>query len=120
DMRRKEVFKEHRPNPIIQMRLFMDTDGIPITYGLHSGNMLDKQTFISMIREIQKHFHLGRTIVVADRGMITGDNILYTLSAKNGYVLKYSVRGVTQAFKEYVLDSQGYRAKGNDFYIKSG
>lgn len=41
-MRRKGVSKEHRPDPIIQMWLFMDTDGIPITYGLHPVNMLDK------------------------------------------------------------------------------
>lgn len=119
ELRRKGVSKEHRPDPIIQMGLFMDTDGIPITYGLHPGNMLDKQTFIPMIREIQKHFHLGRTIVVADRGMTTGDNIWYTLSANNGYILSYSVRGANRAFKEYVLNQDGYRAKGEDFQIKS-
>src|SRR5699024_8266274 len=43
DIRRKGISKEHRPDPVIQMGLFMDTDGIPITYGLHLGNMLDKQ-----------------------------------------------------------------------------
>lgn len=119
DMRKKGVSKEHRPDPIIQMGLFMDTDGIPITYGLHPGNMLDKQTFIPMFRKIQKDFHLGKTIVVADRGMTTGDNIWYTLSAKNGYILSYSVRGADKKFKDYVLDQNGYLAIGKDFKIKS-
>jgi transposase len=119
DFRKKGVSKEHRPNPIVQMGLFMDTDGIPITYGLHPGNMLDKQTFIPMLRTIQRDFSLGRIIVVADKGMTTGDNIWYTLSAKNGYILSYSVRGADRAFKDYVLDSDGYRSQGDGFKIKS-
>ncbi|MET1248575.1 IS1634 family transposase [Sporolactobacillus sp. STCC-11] len=119
DLRKKGVSKEHRPNPIVQMGLFMDTDGIPITYGLHSGNLLDKQTFIPMLGTIQHNFSLGRIIVVADKGMTTGDNIWYTLSAKNGYILSYSVRSADRAFKDYVLDSDGYRPQGDGFKIKS-
>lgn len=119
EMRRKGVSKEHRPDPIVQMGLFMDTDGIPITYGLHPGNMLDKQTFIPMLRNIQQDFDLGKTIVVADKGMTTGDNIWYTLSAKNGYILSYSIRGANRKFKDYVLDQNGYRSIGQDFKIKS-
>jgi len=119
ELRRKGVSKEHRPDPIVQMGLFMDTDGIPITYGLHPGNTLDKQTFIPMLREIQNNFSLGRTIVVADKGMITGDNIWYTLSAKNGYILSSSVRGANKAFKDYVLDESGYRSIGDNFKVKS-
>src|SRR5699024_6493134 len=117
DMRRKGVSKEHRPDPIIQMGLFMDTDGIPISYGLHPGNMLDKQTLIPMLGNIKRNFNLGRTIVDADKGMTSGDNIWYTLSAKNGYVLSYSIRGASQKFKDYVLNQNGYRAVGKDFKI---
>ncbi|PWA04677.1 IS1634 family transposase [Pueribacillus theae] len=119
ELRRKGVSKEHRPDPIVQMGLFMDTDGIPITYGLYSGNTLDKQTLIPMLGNIQRNFSLGKTIVVADKGMTTGDNIWYTLSAKNGYILSYSIRGANQKFKEYVLDQNDYRSIGDDFKIKS-
>lgn len=119
DLRKKGVSKEHRPDPIVQMGLFMDTDGIPITYGLFPGNLLDKQTFIPMLSRVQRQFSLGRTIVVADKGMTTSDNIWYTLSAKNGYVFSYSIRGADQKFKDYVLDQSGYVWKGDDFKIKS-
>jgi transposase len=119
ELRKKGVSKEHRPDPIVQMGLFMDTDGIPITYGLYPGNMLDKQTLIPELGRIQRNFSLGRIIVVADKGMTTGDNIWYTLSAKNGYVLSYSVRGADRTFKDYVLDQSNYRSKGNGFKIKS-
>ncbi len=119
ELRRKGVSKEHRPDPIVQMGLFMDTDGIPITYGLHAGNTLDKQTLIPMLGKIQRNFSLGKIIVVADKGMTTGDNIWYTLSAKNGYILSYSIRGANKKFKDYVLDQDGYRSIGDDFKIKS-
>ena len=119
DMRRKGVSKEHRPDPIIQMGLFMDTDGIPLTYGLYPGNMLDKQTLIPMIRKIRKEYTLGRIIIVADRGMMAGDNIRQILVDKNGYVLSYSIRGADSAFKDYVLEEDGYHIGSEGFKIKS-
>lgn len=121
EMRRKGVSKEHRPDPIVQMGLFMDTEGIPIYYGLFSGNTPDKQTLIPMMGKLLDHYSLGRIIVVADRGIITGDNIAQTLLDGNGYVFSYSVRGAAKDFKEYVLDQTGYRTNGSrdGFMIKS-
>lgn len=122
DMKRRGVSKEHRPDPIVQMGLFMDTNGLPITYGLFSGNTLDKQTLIPMMGEIVDKYSLGRIIVVADRGMITGDNIAQTILDGNGYVFSFSVRGSDKEFKEYVLNESDYRRNANDpdgFKIKS-
>ena len=119
DLRRNGVSKEHRPDPIVQMGLFMDTDGIPINYKLFPGNDPDKTTLIPALGKIQHDYSLGRIIVVADKGLTTGDNIWYILSAKNGYVLSYSVRGADRSFKDYVLDEKGYVNKGEDFKIKS-
>ena len=119
DLRRNGVSKEHRPDPIVQMGLFMDTNGIPINYKLFPGNDPDKTTLIPALGKIQRDYSLGRIIVVADKGMTTGDNVWYILSAKNGYVLSYSVRVADQGFKDYVLDDNGYVNKGDDFKIKS-
>lgn len=119
DLRKKGVSKEHRPDPIVQMGLFIDTMGIPITYKLFPGNTVDKSTLIPMLGKIQHDYSLGRIIVVADKGMTTGDNIWYTLSAKNGYVLSYSIRGAEQKFKEYVLDETGYTWTSDEYKVKS-
>ncbi|MDY7029454.1 MAG: IS1634 family transposase [Spirochaetota bacterium] len=120
ELRKKGVSKEHRPDPIVQMGLFMDTDGIPLTYGLYPGNMLDKQTLIPMIHQVRKKYELGRFIVVGDRGMISGDNIRRILIDNCGYVLSYSIRAADAAFKEYVLDQSEYREIGREgFKIKS-
>ena len=122
EMKRRGVSKEHRPDPIVQMGLFMDTNGLPITFGLFSGNTLDKQTLIPMMGRLVDDYDLERIIVVADRGMITGDNISQTLLDGNGYVLSLSIRGGTKDLKEYVLNEKGYRmAEGETegFKIKS-
>lgn len=119
DLRRNGVSKEHRPDPIVQMGLFIDTNGIPINYRLFPGNNPDKTTLIPALGIIQRDYSLGRIIIVADKGLTTGDNIWYILSAKNGYVLSYSVRGADQKFQEYVLDEKGYTDKGDDYKIKS-
>ncbi len=119
DLRRNGVSKEHRPDPIVQMGLFIDTNGIPINYKLFPGNTPDKTTLIPALSKVQREYSLGRIIIVADKGLTTGDNIWYILSAKNGYVLSYSVRGADQSFQDYVLDEKGYVNKGDDFKIKS-
>jgi len=115
-------------DPIVQMGLAMDSDGIPIHYRLFEGNKLDKETFRTVIGEVRRKYDTGRIIVVADMGVITGDNIYYLTGGKNynGYVFSFSVKGGTDAFKEYVLDDKGYmgkdgKAAGGDasFKIKS-
>lgn len=118
DFRRKGVSKEHRPNPIIQMGLFMDTSGIPITYDLHAGNTNDCLTYRPSFSRMKKEFDLGRVIMVADKGMSTGDNIQYTLSARDGFVFSHSARGANKELKDYILDDAGYTWTGDDYKWK--
>jgi transposase len=119
EFRKKGVSKEHRPNPIVQMGLFMDKQGIPITFELFPGNTNDCLTFRPGLKRIHKEYNLGKVIVVADKGMTTGDNIHYTLSGKHGYVFSMSVRGANKKFKEYVLDESGYTWHGSEYKRKS-
>ena len=77
------------------------------------GNRLDKETFRSVIGEVRRNYDTGRVIVVADMGVITGDNIYYLIGNKpekpqNGYIFSFSVRGGTKKFQEYVLAEAGY------------
>ena len=110
DLRKYGKSKEGRHNPIVQMGLAMDSDGIPIHYRLFPGNKLDKETFRTVIGEVRRKYGTGRIVVVADMGIITGDNIYYLTGGKadNGYVFSFSVKGGADAFKEYVLDDKGY------------
>ncbi|WP_206459978.1 IS1634 family transposase [Anaerovorax sp. IOR16] len=118
DFRRKEICKEHRPNPIVQMGLFMDTNGIPITYDLYSGNTNDCLTYRPTFSRMKKEFELGKVIVVADKGMNTGDNIYYTLSAKDGFVFSQTARGANNELKEYIKSNLDYQWYGEDYKCK--
>ena len=113
DFRKFGLSKENRRNPIVQMGLAMDADGIPLHYDLFPGNTVDKETFRPVIGEVRRNYDTGRIIVVADMGIITGDNIFYLQGKEkgknfNGYVFSFSVRGATKEFKEYVLSGEGY------------
>lgn len=119
DLRKKGVSKEHRPNPIVQMGLFMDNSGLPITYELFPGNTNDCLTYRPNLKRIKTQYGLGKAIVVADKGMTTGDNIWYTLSAGDGYVFSMSVRGADKELKDYVLNENGYEWLGEEYKRKS-
>ena len=121
DFLRKGVSKEHRPNPIIQMGLFMDQNAIPITYELFPGNTNDCLTYRPNFGRIKKQFDLGRVISVADKGMTTGDNIWYTVNTpdKDGYVFSMSVRSADKATKDYILNETGYEWLGTEYKRKS-
>lgn len=118
---RKGVSKEHRPNPIVQMGLFMDNQGVPITYELFPGNTNDCLTYRPNFGRIKKQFDLGRVISVADKGMTTGDNIWYTLNtpSHDGYVFSMSIRGADKSIKDYVLSEEGYEWIGAEYKRKS-
>jgi hypothetical protein len=131
DIRKFGKSKEGRKDPIIQMGLAMNGDGIPLHYELFAGNTLDKQTFRSVIGEVRRNYNTGRIVAVADMGIITGDNIYYLKGGdrdtrQNGYVFSFSVRGGTDEFQAYVLDQNDYRtsegkpvSEGADYKIKS-
>ncbi|MGI6711998.1 MAG: IS1634 family transposase [Bacillota bacterium] len=119
DMRRKGVSKEHRPDPIIQMGLFMDTMGIPISYKLFPGNTNDCETVRPMLAELKRDYDIGRAIIVADKGNNTAKNINYHVMRGDGYVYSQTVRGAHKELKEYVFDEEGYTWIGDDYKIKS-
>lgn len=119
DFKRKGVSKEHRPNPIVQMGLFIDNNGLPITYELFPGNTNDCLTYRPNLSRIKKEYNLGKVVTVADKGMTTGDNIWYTLSAGDGYVFSMSVRKATNEIKNYVKDPTGYEWIGQEYKHKS-
>ena len=116
ELRKKGVSKEHRPNPIVQMGLFIDSIGLPMNYKLFSGNTNDCLTLRPMVQELQKNYDIGKVIVVADKGLNTGNNIAYNVATGNGYVMSLSLRGANSELKEYVLKEDGYSYNADKTY----
>jgi transposase len=117
--RKKGVSKEHRSNPIIQMGLLMDNSGLPITYKLFEGNTNDCNTLMPVLDDLKNEYNFGRVIVVADKGLNTGENIAYNIIHKNGYIYSQTIRGADAELKEYVLSVEGYDISEEGFKIKS-
>jgi len=118
ELRKKGVSKEHRPDPIVQMGLFMDADGIPLSYGLFPGNTNDCETLLPMLAETKDAYGIGRAIIVADKGMNTATNIASCVLGGYGYVFSQTVRGGSKELKQYVLDEAGYKWIGDDYKKK--
>lgn len=113
--RKRGPEKNHRPDPIIEMGLLMDSVGLPLAYDLFPGNESEKLHLRPIINRSRIAFGFDRTIVVADRGLNTSDN-MYFLAGKNekednprdGYIYGQSVRGADSEFKNWVIDKTGY------------
>jgi transposase len=111
--RKRGPEKNHRPDPIVEMGLLMDANDIPISYDLFPGNESEKLSLLPIARRTKASCNLGRTVIVADRGLNTSDNIFY-LAGRNdkdnmdGYIYGQSVRGADKEFKEWVLNQEGY------------
>lgn len=113
--RKRGPSKEHRKDPIVQMGLLMDSNGIPMAFNTFSGNQSEKLSLLPTIRRVKKEYSIDRIIVVADRGLNTSDNTAY-LSGVNandkkdndGYVYGQSILGASKQFKEWVLNQDDY------------
>lgn len=119
--RKRGPEKNHRPDPIVEMGLLMDKNGIPIAYDLFPGNESEKVHMRPIINRIKKDFSNTRIIFVADRGLNTSDNIYYLngdnkgeCNQRDGYVYGQSIRGADQEFKEWVLKNGYVIDKLND------
>ena len=126
-LRKKGVSKKYMPNPLVAMGLFIDNNGIPVTYDLFPGNTQDKTTFKEVIKKSINESDLGRVIVVADNGVYAQENMYLLVSKGNGYIISKSAKkhwntkltkeeekqGL-KTLKEWALDEEGYEYKYNE------
>ena len=106
-IRKKGASKENRKSPIVQMGLFMDTNGIPICYKLFKGNTPDVSTYTDAIAQVKKQFGIEKVVVVADKAMNSGNNIIQTSNNKDGWLFSQKHRGKKGVCKElqaFILD----------------
>ena len=118
-LRKFGVSKENRKQPIVQIGLFMDDNGIPISFGMFPGNTLDHHTLRPAMKQTVDTFGLGRFILVADRGMYSGTNMCHVTDAGNGYIVSKSLRKSTAAERRWAVSPDGYTVVSDRFRHKS-
>ena len=108
--RKRGPEKNRRPDPIVEMGLMMDANGIPVAFDLFPGNESEKLHMSPIIERIKRDYDDCRIIYVADRGLNTSDNIYWLngdnrsdVNKRDGYVYGQTVRGADAEFKKWVL-----------------
>lgn len=120
-LRKKGVCKNNTPNPLVAMGLFIDNNGIPVSYNLFPGNTQDKTTFKTIIEKSIINKESDKVIVVADNGIYAQENMYLLVTNGNGYIISKAVKkhwhtklnveesnqGLT-TLREWALDNEGY------------
>lgn len=108
DFRKNGMGKDNSRTPIVQMGLFMDDKGFPVTYDLFEGNTNDCKTFSPMSEKVRSLLEIEHLIFIADKAMLSGNNVADIITNHNGYIFSKSVRGGTKKLKDVVRESRGY------------
>jgi hypothetical protein len=121
DFKKRGPSKEHQPHPIVQLGLFMDSNGIPISYKLFRGNQTDPITYLPAIAQVKKQFGIERIIVVADKAMNSKNNISHTLLNNDGWLFSQKHRGLRGSAKDiqkFILDPTGWEFNNTMTFAK--
>lgn len=119
-LRKKGPSKEKRSEPIVQMGLFIDDNGIPIAYRLFPGNHIDQTTLRPALKKSIDKLKFGKVIIIADGGLNSDKNIAHILSEGNGYILAKSTKKSAKSVKEWILDESDYEwNEKRTFKVKS-
>lgn len=101
--------KENRPNPIIQMGLFMDGDGIPLAFNITRGNMNEQLTLKPLEKKILSDFELSKFIVCTDAGLASNDNRKFNDKEGRAFITTQSIKKLKKHLKEWALAPDGWR-----------
>ena len=118
-LRKFGVSKENRRQPIVQLGLFLDGNGIPISFATFPGNTLDHHTLRPAMDEAAGDLGIRRFVLVADRGMYSGTNMYAVREAGNGYIVSKSLRKTDKAERTWAIDPEGYTVVSENFRHKS-
>lgn len=105
--------KEFRPNPIVQMGLFMDGDGIPLAFSIHKGNTNEQTTLKPLEKKILSDFGLDRFVVCTDAGVSKVSNRAFNNCQNRGFIVTQSLKKLKEHLRTWALDPGGYRLAGD-------
>ncbi|VDN47998.1 transposase (fragment) [Petrocella atlantisensis] len=87
--------KENRPNPIVEMGLFMDGDGIPLAFNIHSGNTNEQVTLKPLEKQIIEDFKLSKFVVCTDAGLSSNANRKFNNINGRSFITTQSIKNLS-------------------------
>lgn len=106
--------KEHRPNPIIQMGLFMDGDGIPLAFSLFPGNANEQTSLKPLEKKVLGEFGCQKFIYCSDAGLGSESIREYNHMGERAYIVTQSIKKLKKEEKEWALSPQGFKRVSDD------
>ena len=106
--------KEHRPNPIIQMGLFTDGDGLPLAFSLFPGNENEQKSLKPLESAILKQFGCEKFIYCSDAGLASEDNRLFNHLGQRAFIVTQSIKKLPAQDRQWALDRTGFRRLSDD------
>lgn len=113
-LRKYGVSKEHRPNPIVEMGLFMDADGIPITMSIHPGNTSEQITAIPLESEVIKMLDGAKFIYCADAGLGSYNIRKFNSMGGRAFIVTQSIKKLNTVLQEAVFNDFDYHLLSDD------
>jgi len=110
--------KEHRPNPIVGMGLFMDGDGIPLSYSLYPGNRNEQLTLKPLERKIIRDFKLSKFIYCSDAGLGSLSNKKFNSMKERAYIITQSIKKLKKEDRNLALDFSRFKPLTDELYYQ--
>lgn len=101
--------KENRPNPIVQMGLFMDGSGLPLAYSLFDGHKNQQPTLRPLEKRILKDFELSQFVICTDAGLASKKNKMFNSMGKRNYITTQSIKKFKHPLQQWALKSNGWK-----------
>ena len=114
DFRKYGHSKENRPNPIVQMGLFMDADGIPLTFSLFNGNENEQPSMKPLEKKILSDFGMTKFIVCTDAGLSSVSNRVFNNTPNRKFVTTQPIKKLKGFLKDYCLGADGWHLIGDE------
>ena len=108
------ISKEHRPNPIVQMGLFMDGDGIPLAFNISKGNTNEQVTLTPLEQKLLKDFELSKLVVCTDAGLASTANRKFNDKKNRAFITTQSIKKLKKPLQQWALSKTGWCMPGVD------
>ncbi len=106
--------KEHRPNPIVQMGLFTDGDGIPLAFSLFPGNQNEQTSVKPLEKKILKDFQCEKFVYCSDAGLGSEDNRVFNHMGQRAFIVTQSIKKLPKEEREWALKHSDFRNVKDD------
>lgn len=113
-LRQYGMSKDHRPNPLVQMGLFMDMEGMPLAFEINPGNTSEQLTMLPLEQKLNDNFNISKMVVCTDAGLSSHENRKANDVPQRSFITVQSLKKLKGHLREWSLEPEGWRVKGTD------